>query len=500
MVKPAYRFKFSEMDQCPRGLYFHDVDLVTRYADALPHEVSLKTPITRRVDANIPILSAAMDDVSETQMGIKLALLGGIAVIHKKNTPEQQAEIIKTVKRFKQGCITDPIVLSPRSYIDDALKIWERYKYSTIPVTADGTVHGQLVGLLKEEPYYLKANAGKGITVKERMKAASEVLTKPHSITLQEAEKILTESGRRELLVVDETNNLWGMYKLADISMSAEYPNICKDGKGRLRVAGAVGGPGKDLDIRAKMLAEVETDIFNIDTSQGCSRGVLELTLPVLKRDYPHIDVIAGNIDNGAAAEMLITKGYADAVKVGIGPSPICRTKNNTGGGQPQLTAIYEVARVAKRHDIPVIADGGIIEMADFVKAFAAGANSTMIGGLLGGTDEAPGKEMTIDGKKHKEYKGMGSLDAQRAGSASRYCQDGVPDDRMVSHGIVAAIPAKGPVEKQINHITDTLKDAMSKYYGCRTIKELNDADIEFVLVNRNPPVQPHGIVILKGE
>ncbi len=500
MVGEAYRFKFSDMWKCPRALYYHDIDLVTRFSNVLPHEVSLKTRITRRIEANIPLLSAAMTDVSEAAMGIKLGLLGGIAVIHKTNTPEQQAEIVKAIKRFTQGCIIEPVVLSPDSPLDAAYSILKKYKYSTIPITADGQAHGKLVGLLKENPIYLKRHVGERMTVKDRMRPPSDILIRPHGIGTEEATNILLETGREELLITDKENNLWGMYKLANIAMADAYPNICKDGKGRIRVAAAIGGPGSDLMDRMRRLSEAEVDIIVIDTSQGWSKGVGELTLPVVKREYPEIDVIAGNVDNGAGARFLIERG-ADAVKVGIGPSPICRTKNNTGGGMPQLTAVHEVAEVAEKYGIPVIADGGIIEVAaDLFKAFAAGASSVMLGSLLAGTDEAPGREIWLEGKKYKEYKGMGSIEAQKAGSASRYFQEGVPENRLVSHGVVAAIPSKGPAEVQINHITDTLKDAMSKYYGCRTVEDIRKADLEFVLVNRSPPAQPHGIVILKGE
>jgi IMP dehydrogenase len=503
MPKPAYRFKFSEMHRCPTALGYWNVDLLTRYSEALPEQVDLKTMITRRVDANIPIISAAMDDICSSSMLINLGMLGAIGTADKGKegaSPDRQIEIVRQTKRFKQGCINNPLVLAPYSLVDDAIAIWDKFRYKAIPITEDGTVHGKLVGMLKEDPYVLSQHRGKKVS--ERMKEPDDLLVRSHNISPKEAEAIIIESGRNELLTVDEQGNLLGMYKLADIRLSSEYPHACKDGKGRLRVAAAIGGPGKDLDERLKRLAEAEVDIFCIDTSQGWSRGVGDLTLPVVKRDYPDIDVIAGNVDGGEGAEFLIQKG-ADAVKVGIGPSPICRTKRNIGGGMPQLTAVYEAACVARNHGIPVIADGGIYEVAgDFVKAFAAGASAVMIGSLLAATEETPGEPFTIHGKSgwFKRYRGMGSKSAQREGSASRYCQEGKSPDELVSHGVEMAIPCKGPVQKEIIKMTDTLRDAMSKYYGCRTIKELNDADLGFVLVNRSPPEEFPDAVIQKEE
>jgi len=498
MVVSAYKYKFSEMHRCPYALNFSDIDIITRYSDILPKDVCLKTKMTRNITGNIPIWSAAMSDVTESAMAIKIGLLGGIGVIHKNNTPEEQAEMVRRTKRFKQGCITDPIVLSPEHTIDDVIRIREQYGYKTIPITEDGSIHGKLVGLIKDTSYSIQKH--RGVMIKERMIPVSEVLVRPHNITLNEANEILLETGRRELLVVDEYGNLHGMYKRADIDKSQEYPLACKDKKGRLVVAAAIGGPGNDLQERTKKLAEAEVDIFCIDTSQGYSKGVCEMTLPYVKKNYPGIDVIAGNVDSSKGAELLVSKG-ADAVKVGIGPSPICRTKRNIGGGMPQLTAIYEVSRVS---DVPVIADGGIVEVAgDIIKALAAGANSVMIGGLLAGTDEAPGKELTLKGRpgKFKEYKGMGTKAAQIQGSSSRYFQEGVPPERLVSHGVVAAIPYKGPVEKQVLHIVDTLVDAMAKYYGCRTIDDLRSGELEFVLVHRTPSSEsPHGMVVIEDE
>jgi IMP dehydrogenase len=496
MPKPAYRFKFSEIDRCPKALHYCDIDIVTRYSDA--PQVSLRTRMTQNIYGNLPIFSAAMDNVTESEMAIKLGLLGGIGVIHKNNTPDEQAEMVKKVKRFKQGCITEPIVLAPESTIDQVIEIWESYRYNTIPITEDGKVHGKLVGLINEASYSPQKH--RGMKVSERMIPVSGILTRPHTISPQEASDILLESGSRELLVIDG-DNLWGMYKRADIDMSRNYPNVCKDNKGRIIAAAAIGGPGKDLAVRVKKLAEAEVDILCIDTSQGWSKGVCEMTLPVVKNDFPDIEVIAGNVDGGCGVDELIKRG-ADAIKVGIGPSPICRTKRNIGGGNPQLTAVYEAATVARNQGIPVIADGGIVEVAgDIIKALAAGADSVMVGSLFAGTDEAPGKEITIRGRpgvRYKEYKGMGSKAAQKAGSASRYFQDGVSPEHRVSHGVVAAIPSKGPLEKQVNTIADTMTNAMSIYYGCKTIDELRE--LEFVLVHRNPSPEPHGIIVIEEE
>jgi len=498
MVAVAYKYKFSEMSKCPYALNFNDIDIITRYSDILPKDVSTKTRMTRNITGNLPLWSAAMSDVTEAAMAITLGLLGGIGVIHKNNTPDEQAAMVRRAKRFKQGCITDPLVLTPDDSIDDVIKIREQFGYKTIPITQDGSINGKLIGLIKDTSY--SSQKHRGMKVRERMIPASDVLIRPQNISLDDANEILLETGRRELLVVDEQGNLHGMYKRADIDKSQEYPNACKDRRGRLVVAAAIGGPGNDIEERTKKLVEAGVDIFCIDTSQGHSKGVGEMTLPYLKKHYPKVDVIAGNIDSAEGAQFLISK-EADAIKVGVGPSPICRTKRNIGGGMPQLTAIFEASNAS---DVPVIADGGIVEVAgDLVKALAAGASSIMVGSLLAGTEEAPGKEITLKGRpgKFKEYKGMGTKAAQLQGSSSRYFQEGVAADRIVSHGVVSAIPYKGPVEKQILHVIDTLKDAMSKYYGCRSIDDLRKGDLEFVLVHRNPSGEPaHGMVVLEDE
>jgi IMP dehydrogenase len=498
MVAASYKFRFSEMERCGYGLFYNDIDIVTRYSDILPGEVSTKTRMTRNIPGNIPVWSAAMSDVTEAAMAIKLGLLGGIGVIHKNNTPDEQSAMVRKAKRFKQGCITDPVVLSPRNTIDEVIRIREQHGYKTIPITQDGSINGKLVGLIKDTSYSKQKH--RGMKVAERMMPVTDVLVNPQNISLDEANEILLETGRRELLVVDDIGNFHGMYKRADIDKSQEYPNACKDGKGRLVVAAAVGGPGNDIEERSRKLAEADVDIFCIDTSQGHSKGVGEMTLPYLKKMYPRVDVIAGNIDSAEGARFLTERG-ADAIKVGVGPSPICRTKRNIGGGIPQLTAIYEVSRAT---DVPVIADGGIIDVAgDLMKALAAGASSVMIGSLLAGTDESPGKEITLKSRpgRYKEYKGMGTRAAQMQGSSSRYFQEGVSADRIVSHGVVSAIPYRGPVERQILHIIDTLKDAMSKYYGCRTIGDIRKGDLEFVHVHRSTPAEPpHGMVVIEDE
>jgi len=504
--QPAYKHTFSDMWKCPTALGYWNIDLVTRYADALPCDVNLETYITRRVKSKLPMMSAAMDDIGGSPMMIGLALDGVVGTADKTGTPAGQAAVVKRTKRFQQGCINDPMVLGPNSPVDEAVSIWNVHRYKAIPVTEDAQVHGKLVGMLREDAYVLGQHSGEKVS--EWMKQPSELEIRPYGITPAEAANIILETGRSELLVVDNNHSLWGMYKLADIRMSHEYQNASKDSKGRLLVAAAVGGPGSDLTERLKHLAEAEVDILVIDTSQGCSKGVGELTLPIIKRDYPDIDVIAGNVDNGKSARYLMERG-ADAVKVGIGPSPICRTKRNIGGGEQQAAAVSESKQEAIRYkeecgvDVPIIADGGITEIAgDFIKAYACGASAVMIGSLLAGVDEAPGEKVQLPGHEgfFKRYRGMGSIDAQNAGSSSRYCQDGKTPKKPVSHGVVAYMPCKGPVQDQILKISNTLKDAMSKYYNCRTIADLNKGDLEFTIVNRNPPEEPHNLVIMKGE
>ncbi len=448
------------------GLTFDDVLLLPQKSDVLPAETVLTTNFTKNIKINIPISSAAMDTVTEARMAIAIAQLGGIGVIHKNLSIEEQGEEVDKVKRSESGMIVDPITITPESKIYDALNIMGKYKISGIPVV-DGT--GKLVGIITNRDLRFEKDLNKKV---EELMTKENLITVPVGTTLDEAEKILHENRIEKLLVVDNKFNLKGLITVKDISKRKQFPNASKDKLGRLLVAAAVG-VGEDALERAKYLVSKKVDILVIDTAHGHSVKVLEM-VEKLKGEFPNVDIVAGNIATAEAAKDLIERG-ADAVKVGVGPGSICTTRVVTGIGVPQITAIADVYSVTREYNIPLIADGGIKFSGDVVKALAAGASSVMIGSLLAGTDESPGEIILFQGRSYKQYRGMGSLGAMKRGSRDRYFQDEkLSDAKLVPEGVEGRVPYRGSTAQIIHTITGGLRSGMG-YIGAKTLKELRE-------------------------
>ncbi len=456
------------------GLTFDDVLLVPQRSEVLPSEVSVKTRFSRNINLNIPISSAAMDTVTESKMAIALARLGGIGVIHKNMSIDEQAEEVDKVKRSESGMIVDPITIKPDATLYEASQLMERYRISGIPVVENE----KLVGIITNRDIRFEKDFSK--KVKDVM-TKEKLVTVPVGTTLEEAEKILQEHRIEKLLVVDENFKLKGLITFKDISKKLAFPNASKDKIGRLIVAGAVG-VGKDSIDRAKALVSAKVDVLVIDTAHGHSIKVLE-TVEKLKNMFPDVDVVAGNIATREAAEDLIKRG-ADAVKVGVGPGSICTTRIVTGVGVPQITAISDVFEATSKYNIPLIADGGIKFSGDIVKALAAGASSVMIGSLLAGTDESPGEIVLYQGRSYKQYRGMGSISAMRKGSKDRYFQEEkLSDAKLVPEGVEGRVPYRGPVSQIVNMIVGGLKSGMG-YIGAKNIKELQEKSVFIKITN----------------
>ncbi len=456
------------------GLTFDDVLLVPQRSDILPSEVSIKTEFSKNIKLNIPLSSAAMDTVTESKMAIALARLGGIGVIHKNLSIEEQAEEVDKVKRSESGMIVDPITISPDENLYKASEIMERYRISGIPVV-DGE---KLVGIITNRDIRFEKDYSK--KVKEVM-TKENLITVPVGTTLEEATKILQEHRIEKLLVVDENFHLKGLITFKDISKKLAFPMAAKDKIGRLLVGAAVG-VGDDTIDRASALVDAKVDVLVIDTAHGHSFKVLEM-LEKLKNRFPDIDIVAGNIATKEAAEDLIKRG-ADAVKVGVGPGSICTTRIVTGVGVPQITAISDVFEVTSKYGVPLIADGGIKFSGDIVKAIAAGASSVMVGSLLAGTDESPGEIILYQGRSYKQYRGMGSISAMRKGSRDRYFQDKkLSDAKLVPEGVEGRVPYRGPVSQIVNMIVGGLKSGMG-YVGAKDIKELQEKSVFVKITN----------------
>ena len=445
------------------GLTFDDVLLLPGKTDVLPKDVETKTRLTREIDINIPIVSAAMDTVTEARMAIALAQEGGIGIVHKAMPIERQAIEVDKVKRSESGMIVDPITIGPESRISDALALMKRYRISGVPVTKGS----RLVGILTNRD--LRFETRFDIKV-------SEVMTKKHLVTapvgtsLEDAIKLLHQHRIEKLLVVDDNYNLKGLITIKDIEKRIKYPNACKDSLGRLRVGAAIG-VGPDGLERAQALIKVGVDVIVIDTAHGHSKGVME-TVKLVKKKHPDIQVIAGNIATGEAAADLIKAGV-DAVKVGIGPGSICTTRIVAGAGVPQITAIADCSEVAGKSGVPVIADGGVKFSGDIVKALAAGASSVMIGGLFAGTEESPGETIIYQGRSYKLYRGMGSIGAMNAGSKDRYFQEHETQaSKLVPEGIEGRVPYKGLLCDYVYQLVGGLRSGMG-YTGSKTIQDL---------------------------
>lgn len=451
-------------DSITEGLTFDDVLLVPAHSLILPRDVDVSTRLTRNIPLNIPLVSAAMDTVTEARTAITMAREGGIGFIHKNLTITEQALEVDKVKKSESGMIVDPITMRPNQKIRDALDMMAKYRISGVPITKS---NGKLVGILTNRD--LRFETDLDIPISERM-TKKNLVTVPVGTTLEEAKEHLKHTRVEKLLVVDNDRFLKGLITIKDIEKVRKYPNACKDSLGRLRVGAAVG-PTADMDARIDALVKAGVDVVVIDTAHGHSQGVIDAVAAV-KTKYPSLDVIAGNIATAGAAEALIKAG-ADAIKVGIGPGSICTTRVVAGIGVPQVTAISECSRVAKKFGVPVIADGGIKFSGDLTKAVAAGADVIMIGSLFAGTEESPGDTVLYQGRTYKSYRGMGSIGAMKEGSKDRYFQSDVDSDiKLVPEGIEGMVPLRGPLGANIHQLIGGLRAGMG-YTGSVSLKDL---------------------------
>ncbi|WP_251422911.1 IMP dehydrogenase [Veillonella agrestimuris] len=443
-----------------RGLTFDDVLLVPAASDVLPHQVDLTTQLTKDITLNIPMISSGMDTVTESRMAIAMAREGGLGVIHKNMSIEEQAHEVDKVKRSEHGVIVDPIFLSPQNLLSDAEELMAKYKISGVPITE----HGKLVGIITNRDMRFETDLSKSIG---ECMTKEGLVTAPEGTSLEAAKAILSQHRIEKLPLVDNDGNLKGLITIKDIEKATKYPNAAKDGSGRLLVGAAIGVSG-DMQDRLDALVAAKADVIIVDTAHGHSAGVLR-TIKDLKAAYPNLPVIAGNVATAAGTEALIEAG-ADAVKVGIGPGSICTTRVIAGIGVPQITAVYESAQVARRYGIPIIADGGIKYSGDIAKAIAAGANVVMMGNILAGTDESPGETVIYQGRSYKVYRGMGSLGAMKLGSKDRYFQ--AEAKKLVPEGIEGRVPYKGVLADTIFQMVGGLRASMG-YCGCHTIQEM---------------------------
>jgi IMP dehydrogenase len=446
------------------GLTFDDVLLIPAYSEILPSEVDTRTIFSKKIELNIPLCSSAMDTVTEASLAIALAQQGGIGVIHKNFSIEKQAEEVDKVKRSESGMIVDPVTINENALVSDALAIMERYKISGVPVTNES---GRLAGIITNRD--LRFETRVDIPVSEVM-TAQPLVTVPVGTTLDEAKGKLQEHRIEKLLVVDRGGHLKGLITVKDIQKAINFPIAAKDELGRLRCAAAIGATNDYMD-RAAALVESRVDAIVIDTAHGHSSRVIDAVRNV-KKQFPNIEVVAGNIATADAVRALIDAGV-DAVKVGIGPGSICTTRVVTGAGVPQITAIVECVEAAKGTGVPVIADGGVKFSGDVAKAIAAGADSVMIGSLFAGTEEAPGEVILFQGRNFKTYRGMGSIGAMKKGSSDRYSQEGtVSDSKYVPEGIEGRVAFKGTLADMVTQLVGGLRSGMG-YTGCRSIGEL---------------------------
>jgi IMP dehydrogenase len=472
------------------GITFDDVLLVPRFSDITPDIADTSTRLTNRIQLNIPLVSAPMDTVTESALAIALAQEGGIGIVHKNMAPHVQAREVAKVKRSENGVITDPVTLSPEDSTGKAMKWMEEQNVSGFPVTLDGEGHGEVVGILTRRD--MKFVNSSNQLVGELM-TSKNLITGNLKTTLEEAEAIMTRARVEKLILIDEENKLRGLITMRDIENIRHHPQACRDSRGRLRVGAAVGVHQFD---RVKALIDAEVDVVIVDTAHGHSQNVLD-TVREIKQRWD-IDVIAGNIATTEGAEALIEAG-ADAVKVGIGPGSICTTRIVSGVGVPQLTAIVNACIAADKHNIPVIADGGIRQSGDIGKAIAAGASSVMLGSLFAGLDESPGELILHRGRRFKTYRGMGSEGAMGSGSADRYSQENITNTKKyVPEGVEGRVPYRGPLAEFVYQMVGGLRAAMG-YCGTSTIQNLRN-QATFVRVTGASLVEshPHDIQIIK--
>ncbi len=472
------------------ALTFDDVLLVPRKSNVLPRYVDLKTKLTKNISLNIPIISAAMDTVTEYEFAIAIAREGGIGILHKNMTIEQQKGMVEKVKRSESGMIKNPITVRPEQSIREALELMQKYHISGIPVVDDALL---LVGILTNRDLRFEPNLN--LQVQEIM-TKENLITTTSGTTLEKAEQILQKYKIEKLPVVDKKGKLIGLITFKDIQKKRKHPFACKDNFGRLRVGAAVGIDAATID-RVDELVKSSVDIIAVDTAHAHSQGVLDMVRSV-KKKYPSLDIIAGNVGT-AEATIDVIKAGADCVKVGIGPGSICTTRVIAGIGMPQISAVIECSKAAEKYKIPIIADGGIKQTGDIPKAIAAGADTVMIGGLFAGVEESPGEKILYEGRSFKVYRGMGSLSAMQKGSKDRYFQD-VEDDitKLVPEGIEGRVPFKGPLSDTIYQMLGGLRSAMG-YCGVKNIEELK-SKTKFIKVTEAGlrESHPHDIIITK--
>ncbi|HHY04325.1 MAG TPA: IMP dehydrogenase [Thermoanaerobacterales bacterium] len=467
------------------GLSFDDVLVIPAKSEVLPKDVDVSTCLTNKIKLNIPIISAGMDTVTEAALAIALAREGGIGIIHKNMPIEDQAMEVDKVKRSEHGVIVDPFYLSQDHKISAALELMARYKISGVPITENG----KLIGIITNRDLRFEDDMDK--LIKDAM-TKENLVTAPEGTTLDEAKEILKKHKIEKLPIVDENFHLKGLITIKDIEKAMKYPNSAKDDNGRLLVGAAVG-VSRDMQDRLKALVQAKVDVVVVDTAHGHSKGVLEAVYRI-KEEYPELQVIAGNVATAEAAEDLIKAG-ADAIKVGIGPGSICTTRIVAGIGVPQVTAIYDCAQVAKRHNIPIIADGGIKYSGDIVKSIAAGADLVMIGSLFAGTEESPGEIEIYKGRSFKVYRGMGSLGAMEQGSKDRYFQEDAK--KFVPEGVEGRVPYKGAISETVYQLVGGLRAGMG-YCGAKNIKELQNAKFIRITPSGLRESHAHDIYITK--
>ncbi len=448
----------------PVALTFDDVLLLPAASKVLPNEVDVRTKLTRSISMNIPLMSAAMDTVTEANTAISMAREGGIGIIHKNMSIERQAREVDKVKKSESGMIIDPVTMHPEQKISEVLEVMEQYRISGVPIVEDGR---KLVGIITNRDLRFETNLDQKVAevmTKENLVTASE------GITLEESKILLHKNRIEKLLVVNDKGNLLGLITIKDIMKIKQYPSACKDSLGRLRVGAAVG-VGPDRDARVEALVKAGVDVIAVDSAHGHAQAVVD-SVPAIKRQFPEIELIAGNVATAVGTKTLSESG-ADAIKVGVGPGSICTTRVVAGVGVPQITAVTECARIAKDYQVPIIADGGVKYSGDVVKALAAGAHSVMIGSIFAGTDESPGEMILYQGRSYKVYRGMGSLGAMKEGARDRYFQEEIEEDaKLVPEGIEGRVPYKGPLASSVFQLIGGLRAGMG-YVGCGTLDEL---------------------------
>ena len=469
------------------GLTFDDVLLIPAYSEVLPRCVNLQTKFSRNITLNVPLVSAAMDTVTEAQLAIAIAREGGIGVIHKNMTIAEQARQVHAVKRAENGMIYDPVTIKCGSTVADALNMMKEYHIGGIPVVDD---NNKLVGIVTNRDLRFEHDVNRLI---DDVMTSENIVTTTQSTNLEEAAEILQQHKIEKLPVVDGENHLIGLVTYKDITKAKDKPNACKDSLGRLRVAAGVGVTGDSMD-RVDALVDAGVDAIVIDTAHGHTKGVVGV-LKGIKEKYPHIDVVVGNIATGEAAKYLVENG-ADGVKVGIGPGSICTTRVIAGVGVPQLSAVYDVAKALEGTGVPLIADGGIRYSGDIVKALAAGAYSVMLGGMLAGVEESPGSTIIYNGRKFKAYRGMGSLEAMEKGSKDRYFQANESDaKKLVPEGIAARVPYKGLLYEVVYQMLGGLRAGMG-YCGAENIEKLHSAKFTRITNAGVAESHPHDVAI----